>query len=428
MSKTKSYFKNFSSKLLAKAATKPIFSVLAVLAILLTVSNLSVLPIAKLTAAYPELNDLKGKELSFDKLSHYFEDLADKKGAPYALEVLSVAPVPPGTDMHLLGHVVGDKLYKQQGAKGIRVCTEDFRNACSHSIVVGLFADKGEGALEEINQACRQAPGGSGAYSMCFHGLGHGILSSNGYQMEKSIELCKKTSSAVQPLGIEAVQCISGTVMEIISGGGHDRETWLKQNKKYLVADQPLGLCQADFIPSDAKPICYLYLTPQLFIAAGGNLADPRPYFQKAFTFCEEISINESANRDSCFGGFGKEFVVLAQNRDIRRVDQMNDGQLRIIYDWCRLAQVKDGVVSCISHSLGSLYWGGENDVKASIRFCRTIDDSEHRNHCFANLNGMVFHFQKNPNKLQEFCSNLPQPYLGDCNDRLRLSLTVPQR
>ena len=142
-----------------------------------------------------EVSDLSGKNLSFEELQKYFKDLADKKGARYAFAVLKVAPLGPNIDLHLLGHTVGDVLYKQEGASGITACNNDFRNACSHSIVVGLFYDKGEKALGPISEACRKAPGGSGAYTMCFHGLGHGILSYTGYDMAKAAEICKKTGT-----------------------------------------------------------------------------------------------------------------------------------------------------------------------------------------------------------------------------------------
>ena len=109
--------------------------------------------------------------------------------------MLKRASVPSGTDMHLLGHVVGDILYAQEGLKGIKTCTHDFRNACSHTIVVGLFSEQGEVALPKIAETCYQAPGGSGAYTMCFHGLGHGVLAYTGYDLTKAAQLCQKTGT-----------------------------------------------------------------------------------------------------------------------------------------------------------------------------------------------------------------------------------------
>ncbi len=370
--------------------------------------------------SYPELKLLSSQNLSFPELETFFKQTADLKGAEHAYAILRQAALPPGTDLHLLGHVVGDVLFKQQGADGIRICTQEFRNACSHSVVVGLFQDKGEAALPKIIDACRKAPGGSGAYTMCFHGLGHGILAYTGYDIPKTVEYCKKTGSdAFQ--NREYQECVGGAVMEIISGGGHDHDKWTKQNQAYLIPDKPLGLClDRALIPSDAEQICLVYLTPFLFQAAGADLSKPTAdNYEKAFTFCQAIDKAEHTNRDSCFGGFGKEFVVLSQNRDIRKIDQMNNQQLTQIYDWCRLAQVQDGTAACVIYSVNSIFWGGENGRSTPIRFCGLIADNYQRNTCFVNLIGAVFYYRTDVAYRNTFCQELSDPYRSDCQRRL---------
>lgn len=370
-------------------------------------------------ANYPELKELVQTNRSFIDLSTYFSALSKKKGAEYAYQVLRVAPLPSGTDVHLLGHVVGDILYKQRGASGIKICTQDFRNACSHSVVVGLFNDQGPDALNQIAEACRKSPGGTGAYTMCFHGLGHGILAYYGYDMAKADEVCQKTSTPAFN-NREGVECVGGTVMEIISGGGHDPDKWQAANKLYLTADRPLGLCQNSFIPAAAKSQCYVYLTPFLFVASGGDLASPtEANFKKAFTFCEAIPSEEKDNRDACFGGFGKEFIVLAQGRDIRKIGDLNESQLRQVYDWCMLATPKEGRASCNISAVNSMYWGGENNYQTPIKFCLITNDEYQKNSCFVNLIGAVFYYRKDKSYLSEFCRNLPNPYQTDCISQL---------
>jgi hypothetical protein len=365
---------------------------------------------------YPEIGELTGTQLSFSELSRYFTKLAQKKGAPYAFEVLQIAPVPPGTDLHLLGHSVGDVLYKQQGVRGIQICTQDFRNACSHSIVVGLFVEKGEAALPQIVDACRQAPGKSGAYTMCFHGLGHGILAALNYDMSRAVEVFKKIGKA------ESSQCISGTIMEIIGGGFHNRELWKKENAKYLGDNNPLSLCQRDFMPEEARPLCYTYLTPHLFAAAGGNLQAPTPSdFKKAFTFCDALPRNNTPNRNACFDGFGKEFVVLAKNRDVRNIEAMTDEELARVYEWCLLTPDKTGALACVNSAMQSLYWGGENDRNVAVKFCGILKDDFYRAPCFKNLIGAVSFYINDPVYKKEFCAELPDHLLSYCRERLAL-------
>lgn len=367
------------------------------------------------------LRDLESRQISsFQDLSDYFKNLAEKEGARLAFEVLRFASLPPNTDLHLLGHVVGDVLYEQEGIGGIKICNNDFRNACSHSIVTGLFFDKGEAALAEISEACRQAPGGSGAYTMCFHGLGHGVLAAVDYDMAKSASYCEKTGAPDHGYN-EASQCIGGMVMEIVGGGGHSKNIWEVQRKKYLNISDPLALCRSDFINDRARFMCYDYITPYLFEAVGSNLALPSAEdFKKSFPICNNINLK--SDRDACYGGFGKEFVGLVQARDIRRdaVESISDDQLSQIFEWCQLADNKEGQSACMISGANSLYWGGENSASIAIRYCGLISDSYFRGQCFSNLISVALFYNKDINYLESFCGQLPLSYQNDCQLKIR--------
>lgn len=358
-------------------------------------------------------NKTEYKDMSFAQLKEEFSDLAWKKGAQYAYGVLKKANLPPNTDLHLLGHVVGDILYKQQGANGIQICTQDFRNACSHSIVVGLFTDKGENALSEIENSCGKAPGGLGAYTMCYHGLGHGVLAYEGYDFQKTIKLCQKTGTS-EHSNQEYPQCVSGAVMETISGGFHDRWLWERERPKYLKTDNPFFICSPPFMPEEARSLCYNYITPYLWETIGANRGNPTPEdFEKSFKLCDQIL--EENYRNTCYGGFGKEFVGLAQERDIRRVDQMDEGRLKKIIGWCNLAYNKQGVKACLGSALSSIYWGGENDRSGSIRFCRAIAEDENQEYCFRDLIGQVSTYIKDPKYRYSFCQEIPAQFNNEC-------------
>ncbi|HET7098659.1 MAG TPA: hypothetical protein VFI61_00255 [Patescibacteria group bacterium] len=363
---------------------------------------------------YPELNYLKNNnKLEFKDLQIYFKKIAQEKGAEYAFSILKIADLPPNTDIHLLAHTVGDILYKQQGMQGIKVCTQDFRNACSHSIVVGLFIDRGISALQDIANICRSAPGGIGAYGMCFHGLGHGILAYTGYDMTKAVSYCSQIGTPARHF-VETSECVGGTMMEMI-GGVHDPIAWQRQKDKYLKVNDPLFPCNQNFIPDIAKENCYNYLTPHLWEVAGGDLGNPTEAdFAKSFKYCSKLSGEESAYQESCYGGFGKEFVALAQSRDIRRTEQMNQSQLKTIYNWCLLAEDTDGISACIHQVVNSLYWGGENKPDSAVTFCGQADNDQFRNVCFSQLIGNFKYYQK-PSRLFGLCNTLPDNYKKEC-------------
>lgn len=355
---------------------------------------------------------------SFQELSLRFKALADERGAVYAFEVLKRAEFPPNTDIHLLGHAIGDELYKQKGVSGIADCTQDFRNACSHSIVIGALNDfGGEKALELIHEACKGAPGGSGAYTMCYHGLGHGVFAYYGYDLSSTINFCRKTGT-VAYAGREYNECVGGAIMELMGGGGHDHDLWLGARETYLLPDDPLSPCMGSEVPDDVKSICLTYLTPRLFEAAGADLASPDPAtFPEAFGFCKKIPASRQDLRDACFSSFGKEFDGLVVDRDIRLLQEgsYTDEQLARITRWCELAG-EEGNTACMKSALGSLFWGGENDPEVSRRYCALIPDSTLRSSCFEYLAWNISFYIRDEAKRSVLCAQLPRANKDACS------------
>lgn len=374
--------------------------------------------VQKVTRTFTEVAQLKKRVYSFKELSLFFTTVANTKGAAYAYDLLKVAPIAPNTDMHLLGHIVGDILYKQQGAEGIKICTNDFRNACSHSIVVALFLKDGVKAIDTISKVCQKAPGGKGAYTMCFHGLGHGVLAYTKYDMKEAVSLCKKTGTVVHR-NREYSECVGGVTMEMISGV-HDPALRMAQAKNYFKKDDPLSPCDTDVVPNDSKEICYIYLTPHLFELAGADLGNPTEInFKGAFEICDQLK--EEPYRHACFNGFGKEFVVLAMDRDIRNVSTITDSQLKNIHSWCLLSSAVDGQNSCIESAVSSLYWGGENDRVAAVKFCNTISDESNQTVCIRALIGAVGYYIDDKNYRTSFCNEIPKTYTTSCQRQLQV-------
>jgi hypothetical protein len=346
---------------------------------------------------------------SFEELSERFAAIARGKGGAYAFEILRRAPLPPQTDLHLLGHVIGDELYLQDGVAGIAHCTQDFRNACSHSIVIGALTEYGgETALPLIRESCKQAPGGGGAYTMCYHGLGHGVFAYFGYQLHETIAFCEKTGTA-EYNEQEYVECAGGAIMELMGGGGHDPERWQLARERYLPSGDPLAPCMDGLVPDDLKSICLVYLTPRLLESAGANLARPDPaFFPKAFGYCDVIPHSRQSLRDACFGGFGKEFVPLAGARDIRRIDEFTDAEFKTAVAWCAAGEAEDGRRACVADAVASVFWGGENNPQTALRFCSLVEDAPMREACWERLTHDVDKYVAEESRRAELCRSIP--------------------
>lgn len=389
--------------------------------LLLIVINLALLalnfPLAK-KETFPETEELLSYGADFRELETFFKGVAERKGPVYAFDLLKVAPIPPDTDVHLLAHAIGNILYKEEGFEGIKFCTEDFRNACSHSIVVGAFIEKGVDAITDIGEVCRRAPGGSGAYAMCFHGLGHGVLAAQDYDLGNAASLCRRVGTSEFNY-IESAECVGGVIMESIEGV-HDRDAWERQRATYFRDDDPLYPCnQGHIIPSNGRDACFSYLTPHLWQVAGADLGDPTEEdFEKSFQYCSLLTGELDKHKEACYGGFGKEFVGLVKARDIRNVAEITDEQLGTIYKWCLLAKDPIGIGSCIRDALNSLYWGGENKPDAALSLCGIIREEELKTMCFEHLAGIFnYYISGNNIQLKLLCNRLPEGFRKQCYD-----------
>lgn len=365
------------------------------------------------------LRDFTDRRAHFDEIAEFFGEVAKERGGVYAFDLMRAGPLPFGLDQHLLGHVVGDILYEQTGIAGMGLCTHDFRNACSHTMVIGALIEHGDGALTDIRDACHAAPGGRGAYTMCFHGLGHGVLAYNGYDMEKGIAMCQEfgTTEFNQR---EATECFGGMIMEIIGGGGHDRDIWERKRAEYLNVGDPFALCRSDLVPPELRPMCYNYMTPHAFEAFGANMGYPDPViYEKTFALCEKIPTTSTKEREACFGGLGKEFIGIVTGRNYTIGNQPSEAELNTMLDWCLLAATKDGQSACIRSTTNSLYWGAEQPVDVALTYCDLVADVDQQADCFNNLIWNVSYYVSDSDYRQQFCERLPHQHRSECVEKL---------
>jgi hypothetical protein len=253
---------------------------------------------------------------------------------------------------------------------------------------------------------------------MCFHGFGHGVLAFAEYEIPDAVELCGKVATEEYGREEEA-QCIGGMVMEMHQGV-HDKEIWEQKKDKYLTKTDPLRICQSDYMPENAKVLCYSYITPFIFDAAGANGGNPTPdIYPQSFAYCDEIE-NE-VHRKSCYGGLGKEFIVLSQDRDIRKIEETPNELLMKSATWCALAPREEAQTACLLSILDSLYWGGENDPEVSVRYCSLLEAGNPKNECFEHLFSITSYYQKDPNVRQSICESVPSTYKKQCTAMLEI-------
>lgn len=361
-----------------------------------------------------------GPTKTFPEMAEYFQNLAREKGGVHAFDVMVASTLPPNIDTHLLGHVVGDMLYEQEGIDGMSMCTHDFRNACSHSIVIGALLEHGISVFDEINEVCANAPGDSGlSYNMCFHGFGHGVLSYTDYDLEAAVELCERTGTPEHHY-YEFNECVGGVIMEI-HDGIHDRQAWERNALQFIDYEEPANLCEHDFIPNSVKDICYVYLTPFIFdLYAAGEFPTDK-HITQSFEYCG--TIEDQSHRRSCYGGIGKELPGLSQGRDVSMIQNMTQSELKAVHDRCALAFDREGYEVCNQYVLSSLYWGGESHFSFPASYCELVPDGDSRAECFTSLHRAVGYYlnPEDRDTRERYCDGYSDHIRSQCYDFFNL-------
>ncbi len=132
--------------------------------------------------------------------------------------------------------------------------------------------------------------------------------------------------------------------------------------------------------------------------------------------YCEKLSGDE---KRACVEGFGKEFIVLAQDRDIRAIDKMTDAQFEKVVGWCGFAGSRESASICVIGALRSVFWGGENDPRASVRFCDIAHKKGFGQECFTDLYlGASLYMPRRLDK-ERLCSFVPAEYREGCAAKL---------
>ncbi len=347
---------------------------------------------------------------SFPELSLYLGNVADTRGAVVALNVLIYGVLPSSIDTHLMGHFVARKLYKEQGIEGLTHCTSDLGYACAHALVVESLFERGVDVFSDINNICANVQG-DGGYMMCFHGFGHGVLAYTEFKLKEAIELCEFVGTEAYD-NQEIDECLGGVIMEM-RDGMHDPTLWEQNGKKYLDATDPLALCSSAYLPEKYRYMCYIYITPFIFDSIGAADLPTLEEYEKAIATCD--TIQEPEFRNACFGGFGKEFVSFRYGRDVRQIANATYDDLEYMKDACYFAKVADGIQSCITNTIYSLYRTGQYHYSIAGNFCTHVEE-EQKQGCINTFTDVVLNTEtKNANHKNEVCAFLEATFGETC-------------
>jgi hypothetical protein len=347
----------------------------------------------------------------FAAVAIYFEDLARRAGGAQAFAVLRQAKFAGPMDTHTLGHYIGDVLYQQEGFAGMRYCDATADYACAHALVTSALVEDGPAVFETIHEVCA-AIGEPGSYDFCFHGFGHGVLAYTEFNLPEAIELCSLVGTEGNG-NWEAQECIGGVIMEM-DGGLHNPELWAEKGQPYLDPDNPLALCQASYMTSEYRPMCYLYSVP--FILDHEAVAGrwDASSFPAALAWCE--TIEDATERSGCYRGFGMQLQNIALGYDPRQRRHVTTEHADLVHQWCGAAESEAGYLDCLEYAALTVYQAGGMGSAGALTLCGQSPTQAVADRCYASLFSAANLFYGPGTYQQEFCAAVPAARSAACN------------
>ena len=395
----------------------------ALIALLATFALLAAAFILLKSPHPPEVQTLAGVQWTLEEYRDFFLTLAEQKGVEYAYDVLGKSHIAAGIDTHMLAHDIGYVLYRKKGVAGIAECTSEFKNGCVHAIVTQELVHSGSGALGTLSEICGTYPPNTERSVHCFHGIGHGLVAAYSYDFKSAALSCAGipgvvTDSLGSPYALLMWgECIGGAMMEL-SLGIHDAESRDRAVSIFFQKDDVLAPCNAPYLDERVRSSCYLYLRERFFDEPE-HAAEPlrSEDYRAIMQYCARIPADQEDNINACYGGFGIEYVYIANGTDSRSLSGMSDRALARVHEWCGLGPDYNAVRACTFTAAGLLTGGEHDDPQAAIRFCARAPDSELSDRCFsAIISAGAQSFSTST--FRTFCLSMPRTYIPLCLER----------
>lgn len=221
---------------------------------------------------------------------------------------------------HQLTHIIGRTSYKKWGsldkayANGDSFCWSGFYHGGIEQAISDIGAARVKSDAPSICDTFAKKRQYSFDHFNCVHGLGHGLMAVDDYDLMKALASCD-----VLKLDWERQSCQGGVFMEnvMVASRGNGTSAWFKD-------DQPLYPCTA--VKTAYKEQCYLMQTSQVLQRNGYD-------FNKTFAVCATADVGFT---DTCYRSLGRDASGSTVSDKVRTIAI------------CRMAPTHDGIVGCM--------------------------------------------------------------------------------
>jgi hypothetical protein len=294
-------------------------------------------------------------------------------------------------DCHQEAHTIGRISYELYGAvtfqKGSPECHSGYYHGAMEVLLGNAGTDDFSAAVKKI---CDDFPTGFGRFE-CLHGVGHGVLASENYDLPRSLEKCRTLSD-----NFSATSCYGGVFMENIvtaQGAGARRghtTPWARR-------DDPLFPCNRIDQSYDVQYQCHQMQTSWILTIKNNNFEDVAGECLKARS--DMVSI--------CFKSYGRD----AAGQTLR-----NAQKIAVLCD--KVPRMSDYYEQCVVGALNVIvdFWGSGLRRQASD-LCRALPEREEKTRrlCYETLAGRLMDVFSKTEERKIVCREFERKYQNLC-------------
>ncbi|MBI2020678.1 hypothetical protein HYS94_04660 [Candidatus Daviesbacteria bacterium] len=289
-------------------------------------------------------------------------------------------------DCHQQAHKLGRISYEVFQVKAFQNMDTSCHSGLIHGAMEAFLQERGTASLaSDIKQLCDSAASAFGRFE-CLHGVGHGVLAYDDYDMPKALQTCHTLFDSYSQSS-----CFGGVFMENIIVAEGNGVVPAHQTK--WVSPDPYFPCNGIDQESRIQTQCYMMQTSRMLDLYEHN-------FEKVAEVCQEAPLNM---RPTCFQSMGRD----ASGQTLR--DPAKTHQI------CQLAP-PEYQHDCIR---GALYvfieFWGDQLTNQPQQFCQALDEQD-KGYCYSLFGGRLPEiFGKSPEKIRQICQYAEPDYLDSC-------------
>ena len=338
----------------------------------------------------------KNETCFFQKLK---EDITTKHGPAASLEMIDALKqgglIHSGDDYHQLAHEIGRKTAESFGInnRSFLLCPTSFNYGCGHGFfeyVLGKTDSSKEAAVLICGSLDNDPDYSSKFKFYCYHGLGHGIVMAQAYDLQKSLSICDSLPDSNGQTG-----CWQGVFMENVN-------SYLagKAKEEVFSKDNPLQPCNS----VDQKYRWQCYINHSAYLVR---------FFDNSIKNASSACLKAGENKTPCFQTLGLLTTNPGWQQSLTKGEN-NDGNIETALQLCGLFP-KLGLEDCFIGAMVNIMNYDDLDLsKRAIPFCENAKNWD-KAKCYNQIGVNIHRQVVDPNKKTELCQKVDTQYQKSC-------------